>query len=457
MSTAKRSLKQFLPLTLTRKFNTKTHAINAAAAINNLSSRSYEETNNAAASAPVNEKNTKTNGNINTDNGSMAINANGTPRTRGNILQFALGLTTPINNWSRDEIREIYNTPLMELSYQAQLHHRKFHNPTKIQLCTLLNIKTGGCTEDCKYCAQSSRYNTGLKAEKMIPVEEVIEAAKEAKANGSTRFCLGSAWREMKGRKSALKRIGSMIEAINDMGMESCVTLGMIQQDQLNMLKDAGLTAYNHNIDTSREHYPNVISTRSYDDRLQTIRNVQDLGVSACTGGILGLGETEEDHVGFLHTLATMPQHPESLPINRLVPIKGTPMHEMVKDKQLGFDEVLRTIATARIIMPKSIIRLAAGRYTMKEHEQFLCFMSGCNAIFTGKKMLTTMCTGWEEDKKMLAKWGFEPLESFTKTHREVKPKQVAVDAKEQPKEKKVKLNAYPLFAKKDKELAANN
>lgn len=214
-----------------------------------------------------------------------------------------------------------------------------------------------------------------------------------------------------------------MVKTINDeLKMETCVTLGMVDENQAKDLADAGLTAYNHNIDTSREHYPNVISTRTFDDRLNTIKNVQRAGIKACTGGILGLGETSEDHISFLHTLATMEQQPESLPINRLVPIKGTPMEaELSKlpkksNKILKFDQILRTIATARLIMPKSIIRLAAGRYTMKEHEQFLCFMAGCNAIFTGEKMLTTMCNGWDEDIEMLKKWGLRPMKSFDKS-----------------------------------------
>lgn len=324
-------------------------------------------------------------------------------------LAYALLLSTPVNTWTRDDIRSIYNTPLMELVHQAQVHHRKFHNPREVQLCTLLSIKTGGCTEDCSYCAQLQRYaaGTGVKAEKMMPVAEVVAAAKVARANGSTRFCLGSAWREMSGRKLALNRIGEMVTAINDLGMELCVTLGMIEKEQLAVLKKAGLTAYNHNIDTSREHYPKVISTRSYDDRLRTVQNVQQTGIKACTGGILGLGESPEDHVGFLHTLATMDEHPESLPINRLVPIKGTPLE---KTPKVPLDAVVRTIATARVIMPKAIIRLLAGRYTMKEHEQFVCFMAGANAIFTGEKMLTTMCTGWDEDKAMFDKWGMLPM-----------------------------------------------
>ncbi|SGZ54532.1 CIC11C00000004465 [Sungouiella intermedia] len=336
-------------------------------------------------------------------------------------LDLALN-AKPHNKWTRDQIREIYQTPLQELMFQAQIQHRNYHNPAEVQLCTLLSIKTGGCTEDCKYCAQSSRYDTGTKAEKLIQLDEVKAAAIKAKENGSTRFCMGAAWRDMSGRKSGLKKIANMVEWINkELKMETCVTLGMVDENQANMLKDAGLTAYNHNIDTSREHYPKVISTRSYDDRLQTIKNVQKVGLKACTGGILGLGETENDHIGFLHTLATMDKHPESLPINRLVPIKGTPLEqelsELPKDltRKLKFDAILRTIATARLIMPESIIRLAAGRYTMKEHEQFLCFMAGCNAIFTGEKMLTTMCNGWDEDIEMLRKWGLKPMKPFRK------------------------------------------
>lgn len=331
-------------------------------------------------------------------------------------LQYALSLDEPSHSWTKSQLKEIYHTPLLELTHAAQLQHRKWHDPTKVQLCTLMNIKSGGCSEDCKYCAQSSRNDTGLKAEKMVKVDEVIKEAKEAKRNGSTRFCLGAAWRDMKGRKSAMKRIQEMVTKVNDMGLETCVTLGMVDQDQAKQLKDAGLTAYNHNIDTSREHYSKVITTRTYDDRLQTIKNVQESGIKACTGGILGLGESEDDHIGFIYTLSNMSPHPESLPINRLVAIKGTPMAEELADpksKKLQFDEILRTIATARIVMPKAIIRLAAGRYTMKETEQFVCFMAGCNSIFTGKKMLTTMCNGWDEDKAMLAKWGLQPMEAF--------------------------------------------
>lgn len=336
-------------------------------------------------------------------------------------IDIALNSKVPINTWTKQQINEIYNTPLMELVFQSQVQHRKHHDPTEVQLCTLLSIKTGGCTEDCKYCAQSSRYDTGTKAEKMVLLDLVMEKARIAKENGLTRFCMGAAWRDMAGRKSGLRKISEMVSTINnDLKMETCVTLGMINEEQANLLATAGLTAYNHNIDTSREHYPNVISTRSFDDRLETIKNVQKAGISACTGGILGLGETPEDHVSFLHTLSTMDTHPESLPINRLVPIKGTPMNDEIekipKDSQrkLQFENIIKTIATARLIMPEAIIRLAAGRYTMKDNEQFLCFMAGCNAIFTGEKMLTTMCNGFDEDRAMLAKFGLQPMKSFS-------------------------------------------
>lgn len=339
------------------------------------------------------------------------------------VRAIDLALTTgPRNDWTAAQIKEIYKTPLQDLMFKSQLQHRSYHDPSEVQLCTLLSIKTGGCTEDCKYCAQSSRYDTGTEAEKMIKLEEVKVAAIKAKENGSTRFCMGAAWRDMNGRKSGLKRIAEMVTWINEeLKMETCVTLGMVDEQQAKTLKEAGLTAYNHNIDTSREHYPNVISTRSYDERLNTIKNVQKAGLKACTGGILGLGETEDDHIGFLFTLATMDSHPESLPINRLVPIKGTPLEKELSElpadltRKLKFDAIIRTIATARLIMPESIIRLAAGRYTMKENEQFLCFLAGCNAIFTGEKMLTTMCNGWDEDIAMLKRWGLKPMKSFRK------------------------------------------
>jgi biotin synthase len=284
-----------------------------------------------------------------------------------------------------------------------------------------MNIKTGGCSEDCSYCAQSSRYNTGLKASKMVNVDSVLEAARIAKDNGSSRFCMGAAWRDMRGRKTNLKNIKEMVKGVRALGMEACVTLGMIDAYQAKELKDAGLTAYNHNVDTSREHYPNVITTRTYDERLATIENVRQAGLNVCSGGILGLGEQAKDHVGMIHTVATMPSHPESFPVNALVPIKGTPLgdklaaeseaegQEDMKDA-IPFANIVRTIATARLVMPKTIIRLAAGRITMSEEKQIMCFMAGANAVFTGEKMLTTDCNGWDEDKRMFDKWGLSPM-----------------------------------------------
>ncbi|KAF1956027.1 biotin synthase [Byssothecium circinans] len=325
------------------------------------------------------------------------------------VFENAINATAPRTSWTKEQISEVYDKPLIDLTYAAASVHRRFHNPAAIQMCTLINIKTGGCSEDCSYCAQSSRYKTGLKASKMVDVESVLEAARVAKENGSSRFCMGAAWRDMRGRKTNLKNIKEMVKGVRSLGMEACVTLGMIDAEQAKELKDAGLTAYNHNLDTSREHYPSVITTRSYDERLATINNVQNAGIHVCTGGILGLGEKPQDHVGLIHTVATLPAHPESFPVNALVPIKGTPLGE---SKAISFDAILRTIATARLVLPTTIIRLAAGRHTMREEKQMMCFMAGANAVFTGEKMLTTACNGWEEDKAMFERWGLRPMES---------------------------------------------
>ncbi|CAG9983689.1 unnamed protein product [Clonostachys byssicola] len=331
------------------------------------------------------------------------------------VFRKAVAATTARNNWTREEISGIYHQPLLELSFQAGSVHRRFHDPAEVQLCTLMNIKTGGCTEDCSYCAQSTRYQkgTGLEAKRVESVESVLEAARKAKQNGSTRFCMGAAWRDMRGRKNSLKNIKAMIEGVRGMGMEACVTLGMIDDKQALELKEAGLTAYNHNVDTSREFYPSIISTRSYDERLKTLEHVREAGLNVCSGGILGLGEMSKDRIGLLHTVSTLPAHPESFPVNALVPIKGTPLGDRERVK---FTTILRTIATARIIMPSTIIRIAAGRTTMSEEEQALCFMAGANAIFTGEKMLTTECNGWDEDKAMFGRWGLEPMKSFERS-----------------------------------------
>ncbi|KAK5156462.1 hypothetical protein BJ546DRAFT_1060919 [Cryomyces antarcticus] len=347
--------------------------------------------------------------------------ASQTPAGADNVLQSALRATSPRNDWTKDEIREIYDTPLMDLTYQSATIHRRFHRPSAVQMCTLMNIKTGGCSEDCSYCAQSSRYDTGLKATKMSTVDSVLEAAKIAKNNGSTRFCMGAAWRDMRGRKTSLKNVKAMVEGVRAMDMEVCVTLGMIDDHQARELKDAGLTAYNHNLDTSREHYPSIITTRTYDERLQTLSHVRDAGINVCSGGILGLGEKPEDHIGLLHTVSNLPSHPESFPVNALVPIKGTPLGDRLakegKERPIPFTSILRTIATARVVMPATIIRIAAGRKTMSEAEQVLCFQAGANAIFTGEKMLTTECNGWDEDKAMFERYGLVPMKSFERGH----------------------------------------
>ncbi|KAH9487112.1 Biotin synthase, mitochondrial [Psilocybe cubensis] len=332
------------------------------------------------------------------------------------------------HDWKKDEIQAIYDTPLMELVFRAASVHRQYHDPSKIQLCTLMNIKTGGCTEDCSYCSQSSRYSTPTSASRLVDIEPVLEAARKAKENGSTRFCMGAAWRELAGRKRGFERILEMVREVRGMGMEVCTTLGMLSPDQARQLKEAGLTAYNHNLDTSREFYPQVITTRSFDDRLDTITAVRDAGISVCSGGILGLGESDTDRVGLIYEVSNMPEHPESFPVNALVPIPGTPLE---KNDPVSVHILIRTIATARITMPSTIIRLAAGRNTLAETEQAMCFMAGANAVFTGEQMLTTPCSPWDEvkkfddtllkianftlpqDKAMMGRWGLSGMRSF--------------------------------------------
>ncbi|VDB99322.1 unnamed protein product [Peniophora sp. CBMAI 1063] len=314
------------------------------------------------------------------------------------------------HDWSRNEIQKIYDSPLLDLVFRAANVHRLHHDPSKIQLCTLMNIKTGGCSEDCSYCSQSSRHSTSTKASKLVDIEPVLAAARQAKENGSTRFCMGAAWRDLAGRKRGFERILTMVREVRGMGMEVCTTLGMLSPEQARQLKEAGLTAYNHNLDTSREFYPKVITTRSYDDRLDTISAVRDAGISVCSGGILGLGETDEDRVGLIHEVSSMPEHPESFPVNALVPIPGTPLEG---NEPVQHQTLLRTIATARIVLPTTIIRLAAGRQTLSENEQMMCFMAGANAVFTGEQMLTTPCSPWDEDKAMMSRWGLEGMASF--------------------------------------------
>src|SRR5260221_1734223 len=309
------------------------------------------------------------------------------------------------NNWTISEIENIYHSPLLELIYQAATVHHENNNTGEVQVCTLLSIKTGGCPEDCAYCPQAARYNTGVDVQALMKKQEVLEYAAKAKAAGSTRFCMGAAWREVRDNKD-FDCVLDMVKEVNEMGMEVCCTLGMLTEEQAKKLADAGLYAYNHNLDTSSDYYGEIIHTRTYDDRLQTLDNVRKAGVTVCCGGIIGLGETHVDRIKMLHTLATMPEHPESVPINALVPIEGTPL---AKNKKVDIWDMTRMIATARILMPKAMVRLSAGRNDMSVAEQALCFMAGANSIFAGNKLLTSPNPSFGEDNIMFQLLGVKP------------------------------------------------
>ena len=313
------------------------------------------------------------------------------------------------NNWTLEEVHEIYNTPLLELIYNAATVHKHFNDTAEVQVCTLLSIKTGGCVEDCAYCPQAARYNTGVNVQALMKKEEVLAYAKKAKDAGSTRFCMGAAWREVRDNKD-FDRVLEMVKGVNDIGLEVCCTLGMLTEHEAQKLANAGLYAYNHNLDTSKEYYNEIITTRTYDDRLQTLNHVRKAGVTVCCGGIIGLGETHEDRIQMLYTLATMPQHPESVPINALVAIKGTPLEH---NKKVDIWDMVRMIATARILMPQTMVRLSAGRNDMSVAEQALCFMAGANSIFAGDKLLTTPNPSFEEDNAMFQLLGLKPREAF--------------------------------------------
>ncbi len=313
------------------------------------------------------------------------------------------------NDWTIPEIETIYNAPLMELIFKAATVHHHYNNTAEVQVCTLLSIKTGGCSEDCGYCPQSAKFKTDIEVEPLMKTETVLEYAQKAKDAGSTRFCMGAAWREVRDNKD-FDRVLEMVKGVNEMGMEVCCTLGMLTGEQAHKLADAGLYAYNHNLDTSKEHYSDVITTRTYDDRLQTLDNVRKAGVSICCGGIIGLGEQHEDRIKMLHTLATLPEHPESVPINALVPVKGTPMQF---NEKVDIWDMVRMIATARILMPKAMVRLSAGRTDMTIPEQAMCFMAGANSIFAGDKLLTTPNPSFEDDNAMFHLLGLTPLEAF--------------------------------------------
>ena len=315
------------------------------------------------------------------------------------------------HNLTRAEIAALFDLPFTELVFRAAGVHRANHAPGEVQLCTLLSIKTGGCAEDCGYCSQSAYADSGLKAEKLMDVDAVLATAADAKAAGSQRFCMGAAWRSPKDRD--MDAVCAMVSGVKAMGLETCMTLGMLTGDQARQLKDAGLDYYNHNIDTSPEHYGDIITTRTFQDRLDTLAEVRSAGISVCCGGIVGMGESREDRVGFIHALATLPRHPESVPVNALVPVKGTVLGDIFAGERLIDDiEFVRTVAVARITMPKSMVRLSAGRESMSEATQALCFLAGANSIFTGDKLLTTANAGDSKDAALFAKLGLRPMEA---------------------------------------------
>jgi biotin synthase len=314
-------------------------------------------------------------------------------------------LNTPRSDWSAAEIAALFALPFPELMFRAASIHRAHFDPTQVQVSTLLNIKTGGCPEDCGYCSQSSKYDTGVKASKLMEVEAAMAEARAAKAAGASRFCMGAAWRNPKDKD--LDAVCEMVEGVKALGMETCVTLGMLTAPQAVRLKQAGLDYYNHNLDTSPEYYRHIISTRTYQDRLDTLEHVRDAGIAVCCGGIVGMGESAADHVGLIHALATLPAHPQSVPINALVQIEGTPQGLATPLDPLEF---VRIIAVARITMPKSMVRLSAGREDMSDETQALCFLAGANSIFYGPKLLTTPNPVADSDRALFAKLGLVPM-----------------------------------------------
>ncbi|MEW7974327.1 MAG: biotin synthase BioB [Candidatus Thiodiazotropha endolucinida] len=305
------------------------------------------------------------------------------------------------HDWSLDEIEALFELPFNDLLFQAQSVHRANFDPNQVQMSSLLSIKTGACAEDCGYCSQSAKNATGLEAEKLMPLEDVVAAAEAAKEKGASRFCMGAAWRNPTDRN--LERVVDMVEAVHDLGMETCLTLGMLTQAQANRLRDAGLDYYNHNLDTSPEFYGNVITTRTFDDRLHTLAHIRDAGINVCSGGILGMGESRRDRASMLRELCNLPRHPESVPINMLVKIEGTPLYNA---EELDPFEFVRTIAVARLLMPHSYVRLSAGRTEMGDEMQALCFLAGANSIFYGERLLTTDNPEADRDMRLLRRLG---------------------------------------------------
>jgi len=317
---------------------------------------------------------------------------------------FPIG--APRQDWTRDEVRALFDLPFTELMFRAQSVHRQNFDPAEVQISTLLSIKTGGCPEDCAYCPQSARYDAGVRAEKLMALDAVLAEARAAKAAGASRFCMGAAWREPKDRD--LDAVCAMVEGVKALGLEACATLGMLTAPQACRLKEAGLDFYNHNLDTSPEFYEQIITTRTYQDRLETLDRVRDAGIAVCCGGIVGMGESREDRVGMIATLASLPVHPESVPINMLVSVAGT---RLARQNALDGIEFVRTVAVARIAMPRSVVRLSAGREDMSEETQALCFLAGANSIFYGPKLLTTPNPGRDRDRELMHKLGLSPME----------------------------------------------
>jgi biotin synthase len=314
------------------------------------------------------------------------------------------------HDWTSDEVRALFDLPLMELVHRAAALHRQFHDPSEVQVCQLVSIKTGGCPEDCGYCSQSVHNNSGVKPEPLMPTDEVVRIARRAKANGVTRLCMGAAWREVKDN-AQFDRVLDMVKGVADEGLEVCTTLGMLTAEQAERLADAGLYAYNHNVDTSAEHYEAIITTRTFQDRLDTIDHVRRTDVTVCSGGILGLGETLDDRASMLHTLATLDPHPESVPVNVLSKVEGTPLQD---EPDVPIWETVRVIAVARLLMPTSVVRLSAGRHLMSFSDQALCFMAGASSIFSSERniMLTDAvpCADHQSDREMLATMGLRPM-----------------------------------------------
>jgi biotin synthase len=308
------------------------------------------------------------------------------------------------------DIRDIYHSPLLDLIARAGIVHRAHHDPSEVQVCVLLSVKTGGCPEDCSYCPQAARYHTDVDSHALMDLDSVMNAARQAKDAGATRFCMGAAWRNVKDGPQ-FDRVLDMIRGVKDLGgLEVCCTLGMIDDDQAARMKEAGLDAYNHNLDTSEEFYGNIITTRNYHDRLRTLQHVRDAGISVCSGGIVGLGETEDDRIGMLHTLAALPEPPGSVPINALVAVPGTPLADRPR---VPIWDMVRMIATARILFPKAMVRLSAGRVAMSESDQALCFLAGANSIFAGEKLLTTSNPEFGQDQAMFERLGLRPRPAY--------------------------------------------